>query len=190
MSRTRRGIKLGLTIVILLIFGALTMVFVQLKRHQGQHSIEIPKSAGDALLTLAGFEKTAVRNGRKQWKLDAESAELMEGGGTVRLHIPKVDFFLEDGDRVALTATQGELDTDTNDITVQGAVHLSNDRYIMQTDSLVYHHDTKMLEARQPVSVTGQGMSLTADSMIYDITTNQARFSGHVKGNILSGFSL
>ena len=190
MFKTRNKIKLGIVIVIVLISFALSTVFYQLIHRQNQKVIKLPDAATDALLTLAGFQKTAMKNGKRQWKLEAEAAELVEGAKIVRLRSPKIEFFLEDGSWVALTATRGELYTDSNDMQVEGSVHLSNESYDMRTESLVYHHDARLLTADDQVSITGQGARLEADSMTYHIDTSEALFGGHVKGNILSEFQI
>jgi LPS export ABC transporter protein LptC len=55
----------------------------------------------------------------------------------------------------------------------------------MQTEKLAYSHDRQELETDDKVDITGQSGHLTADSMTYHMKTNQAIFSGQVKGDFI-----
>ena len=53
-----------------------------------------------------------------------------------------------------------------------------------------YTHDNRILYADSPVTITGDAMRLHAADMTYDLNTNQAQFSGRVKGTVRDDFAL
>ena len=168
---------LGLTLIIV------AVVFIQWQRLPGTGiTIPLPPNATKALLALTGVHQTATKNGVVQWELDAESAELESHSGRMFLKAPEVNFFLEDGGQIRLTAERGVLDTKSNDMQVQGNVRVVEDRYTLLTDQLNYNHTERILSSEKPVHVFGQMADLKAASMTFDLNTSQARFEGRVKG--------
>jgi LPS export ABC transporter protein LptC len=102
--------------------------------------------------------------------------------GRMVLQSPKVDFFLEDGSQVHLTARQGILYTRDNNMEVQGNVHLRSDRYTLVTEDLAYDNEHRVITTTKEVLIKGKAIQLHAAAMTYDLKVNQARFTGPVKG--------
>ena len=63
----------------------------------------------EADMQLSKIHQTAMKNGIREWRLDAESATLVEKEKTMLLASPDVEFFMNDGDNVHLTADQGTI---------------------------------------------------------------------------------
>ncbi len=189
--KTRKKFKLAL-----LGFLALTLIIAGVVLFQKQRSsqtgitVPVPPSAAKALLALTGVRQTATKNGVLQWELDAETAELESRSGRMVLKAPQVDFFMEDGTRIHLTAEQGVLDTNSNDMQVQGNVRVSEDRYTMVAERLDYNHAARILSSDKPVHIFGRSADLTAERMTYDLNTSQARFEGSVRGILDEHFTL
>jgi LPS export ABC transporter protein LptC len=180
--RTKK-IKWALTAALGLSIIAVVWIFCQFR--QGQSSLQIPLSpeqATKAIMALSRVHQTATKDGIVQWELDADTARLEADTGKMVLQSPQVDFFLDDGTRVHLTAQEGVLYTRNNNMEVRGNVQLHNDRYSLKTEVLAYEHDHRVMRTDAPVHITGQAIELKAATMHYDLKTNQALFSGPVEG--------
>lgn len=189
MADRKHRIKSILLAVALLISAALAVLLTQLRRQQGQ-PIPIPDVATKALMTLVGIHQTATKEGQVQWELEADSAQLDTDGNRMILTAPRVDFAMKDGTKVRLTAKQGVLDTHNNDMTVSGEVRLRNDQYLLETETLAYQHDRRILQSDAPVHIIGPAFDLRADRMTYNLEENRAQFDGRVEGNFNEAFSL
>ena len=133
-------------------------------------------------IALSNIEHTATSNGRSQWRLTAEQARLTEGKRQLLLTRPSVVFFMEDGREVMLTADQGVLDTQSNDIAVDGHVVVSNRDYRLATEKLRYSHGDRLLMSDAPVAIDSRWAALTAQAMRVDMNSGTAVFDGNVKG--------
>lgn len=189
MADRKRHIKIALTIAVVAGLGILAAVFLQLRSHQGA-SVPVPMPAVDALMTLAKVHQTATKDGKVQWKLDAESAQLEAKGGRMILTAPVVEFHMENGTKVNLTAEKGILHTGSNDMEVTGNVRLHNDRYTLMAETLIYQHKQRMLKSDAPVHIKSGTMALRADKMTYNLDENLARFIGKVEGNLIDGLPI
>lgn len=158
--------------------------YSQFRRQQNAIQIPLPEAAAKAVMALSQVRQTATKDGMLQWELEAAGAELEAKTGRMVLQSPQVDFILDDGSRVHLTARQGILFTTTNDIEVKGNVQVHSDRYSLTTEAMAYQHDHRVLHARAEVQIVGRDFDLTAATMTYDLNSNQAHFDGQVKGII------
>lgn len=183
MADRKRIIKQLLTAVVITGFIGIIIVFVRFRSGQGP-PLPIPENNGNALMTLAKVHQTATKNGRIQWELDAQSAQLEAGGQRMVLKAPKVVFYMEDGGIVRLAAEHGVLNTMNNDMQVNGNVRLNNDRYTLLTEALDYRHAERLLESHVPVKITSDDFNLRADTMQYDIDKGLAQFNGRVQGDL------
>lgn len=172
-------ITAGLSII------AVAWMFYQFRQSQSAMQVPLPTDAATkAIMALSRVHQTATKDGTIQWQLDASTAELEADTGRMVLQAPQVDFFLDDGTQVHLTARQGILYTRENNIKVSGNVQVRNDRYTMVTEVLAYEHDQRVLHADVPVLIKGQTIELKAARMRYDLKTNQTQFTGQVEGII------
>jgi LPS export ABC transporter protein LptC len=189
MANRKRQIKIVLTGAVVAGLAVLAVVFLQLRSDQ-EAALPVPMPAVDALMTLAKVHQTATKGGKVQWELDAESAQLEAKGGRMILKAPVVEFHMEDGTKVHLTAEKGILHTSSNDMEVTGNVHLHNDRYTLLADVLVYQHKQRMLRSDAPVHIKSAAMTLRADKMTYNLDKNLAKFIGRVEGSLDDGLPI
>ena len=129
----------------------------------------------EADMHLDKIRQTATKNGIREWRLEAESATLLEKNKTMLLIRPEVEFFMQDGDHVHLTADQGTIYTDSKHLTIAGQVSANPSRYRFQTDVVDYDSDKRELSADTPVKISGQAFTLHADSMAMDLETKITR---------------
>jgi LPS export ABC transporter protein LptC len=140
--------------------------------------------AKDADMQLRKIHQTASKNGIREWRLDATSATLMEKQQIMVLARPEVEFFMEDGDNLHLTADQGTIYTGSNRMEVSGRVSANPSRYRFSTETLDYDPQARELRAKTPVALSGEAFTLQADSMAMNLETNITRFEGNVEGTI------
>lgn len=183
MLKSRRIIQYTLIAFAALSVVALGTVFIQFKNEQAQ-PVQLPKSATKALMRLAKIHQTATREGKVEWELDAESAQLETQSGRMILKMPTIEFYMQDGQKAHLTAELGVLDTHSNDMQVNGNVRLKNDRYTLLTEALVYDHDDRTLTSEKPIFIKSNAFDLRADKMTYNLDSNLAQFDGQVEGTL------
>jgi LPS export ABC transporter protein LptC len=181
MVRRKRKIKLALTLLLGVSLGAVFWYFF-LFRQGAPPALPLPQAATKAVMALSKVRQTATKDGILQWKLEADTAEMEANTGRMILQSPEVDFFLKDGRQVHLTAQVGTLFTHNNNIEVQGNVHLQSDRYTLVTEDMAYSDEHHLITTTTEVQISGKAIQLHAAAMTYDLRTNEARFTGPVKG--------
>ena len=142
--------------------------------------VDVIKSEAD--MVFKNVEQTAIRNGINEWRLNANKAYLVETQKKMVLENPKVEFFMESGNNVFLTARKGILKIDSKDIQVSGDVIVTQDSYTLKTKQLMYKHDKRLLFTKNSVRITGSLFDLIAGSMKVDLTRNQGLFDNGVTG--------
>ncbi len=180
--RTSKIFKRLLLAVVLLGFAGVIATFVTYRK-----SFDNPEKLVDMLpantqVSMGAFEHTATKDGRTQWRLEAESASLMDDKQKLVLKTPAVVFFRENGDKVFLNAETGTLQTKANNITMSGNVVARTAAYRFETDSALYDHQRRFLTSQTPIKITTDRAELAADAMTFDLETNKATFNGNVKG--------
>jgi LPS export ABC transporter protein LptC len=143
-----------------------------------------------ASMSVGRIHQTSTRDGKKDWSLEAGSAYYLESDRQVVLKDLAVTFFLEDNGEVYLTADQGILNTDSNDIEVSGHVVIKNKYYRLTTENLSYRHDRRILFSDVPVTVSGSSAEISAGSGSLDLNTKQIVLEGNVEGNFTANFAL
>ena len=169
-------------IVIFALLGLLLAKFIGYRRILSSHHTSETSLSEDTSLSIGKVEQTAVRNGIKEWKLEAGKAEFMENTQQVLLKELSVTFFLKDGRNSVLTADRGILNKVSNDIEVMGNVLVIDDRFRLETRSLNYDHSRRIIESSAPVRLISEQWDVRADSMVMNLKTRKTRFEGSVDG--------
>lgn len=185
MSITRAKIKLLAIIVAFSAIAAITVVYYRFKAPNGSQAIALPQSVANAILASTRVRHTATQNGRVQWELEADSAQMQNESEKVLLQSPDVIFFSNDGEKFEVEASQGILNTKNNNMVVEGAVRLSNRQYTVHTEKLVYQDAERLLVSNGKIKILSNAVQLQANAMTYDIENDQVHFNGQVEGNIV-----
>lgn len=135
-----------------------------------------------AQLALQKIHQTATRGGITEWSLEADSARYLDESKELLLENLAVEFFMDDGARMLLTADRGTLRTDTNDIAVRENVRVTKEDLALSTEALDYDHQKRILTSRTEVRITSGGSEITANTLRYDLNTRQAVLDGDVRG--------
>ena len=190
LARRTNKIRIFIIAVICIASVTIVSVFVSYRRHPDQVQDLVSSIPAGAELTIADIHQTSMRDGRKEWSLDAASARYLNAEKQVILTDLSMTFYLEDEQDLTLTADSGVLRTESKDLEIKGNVALKNRDALLKTQELRYRHDQRILTSPSPVEITGDSYRLTAERMQLDLNTNRATFEGDVNGAFLEDLSL
>ncbi|MFH2219382.1 MAG: LPS export ABC transporter periplasmic protein LptC [Pseudomonadota bacterium] len=175
-------LKLLLLSIILVTFGTITVVFLKYRQVLDAPGTLLPVIQSHANIAVGKVQQTATRDGVKEWDLEAGSAHYVDADKLAVFQDLSVTFYLKDRQEVYLTANQGTLRTDSNNIDITGNVVVKNDRYTISTEKLHYEHGKHIIFTNVPVKITGGFFDLSAGAMTVDLNTKKAALNGNVVG--------
>jgi len=179
-----------LVTIILVSLGAISAVFIGYRLILNKEGKFISSLNTKANISISKVYQTATRDGIKEWSLEAKSAYYINATKQANLQDVIVTFFLKNKEKVYLTANEGILKTDSNDIEVTGNVVVRNETYSLRTKKLNYEHTKRIIFSKVPVEIVGDSLNLTADSMSFDLNSNRALFEGRIKGSFSETITL
>ena len=188
--KSRRLIQRVLLSIVVLVLAGTIIVFIGYRRMTRNPEVLLDLVKEQADMRLNKIRQTAMKNGIREWRLEAVSATLLEKEKTMLLVSPDVEFFMDDGDHVRLTAEQGTIYTDSSRMTVSGQVSANTSLYRFETETLDYDPAARELRADTPVSLSSKSLSLHADTMTMNLETSITRFEGGVEGIISEDLDL
>ena len=109
-------------VVILTVIGTIVAIFIGYRRVSSTPEMLLSSIKGGADLSLGKIRQTATREGKKEWSLEAGSADYIENEKKAVLKKVFITYYLEDNREVYLDADQAILNTATNDIEFSGNV--------------------------------------------------------------------
>ena len=176
-------------IVILLAVGTIVSIFIGYRQVSNAPELLLASIKEGANLSLGKIRQTATRDGRTEWRLEADSANYREAENKVDLINLSIIYFLEDNREVYLEADRGILITDTNDIEFMGNVMIRNEAYQMKTEHLSYEHGRRIIICDQSIRIWGQDGELTAASAKYDLKADKIVLKGNVVATVSQDFA-
>ena len=176
--------------VVLIAVCAVAIVFIRYRRAAINPEEFIATAPFKADLSIGAVHQIATRDGKKEWRLDADSAHYLNSENRVILNDLSMTFFMENQREVILTARQGVLRTDTKDVVVDGSVVLTSDDSRLTTEKLSYAHKKRLISTDSPVNITGNSYKLSAEGMLMDLNRDRVEFVGNVKGHFSDDLSL
>ena len=174
-----------------LVFGVVLTIFIGYRTFSNPEEMLLSSLVqDDATIAIGGVHQTSTKDGIKEWRLDAVSAQFIEKKRQAVFDQLSVTFFMENDTSVTLSADKGYLNTDTRDIRMGGDVIANNGEYKILTENLDYEHKRRVLVAKNPVQIIGSAFRLNADSASYDLTSQRTTFDGNVKGTLFERINL
>lgn len=140
-----------------------------------------PSAEAESGMRLERIHQTATREGRTEWELDAEQARYMPTEKKIRLSVVKVLYYLKDGRTVNLTADEGWVYSDTNNLEASGNVVVQNDLYRLETQAIDYDHAARRITSRTPVVIRSRSAEITADTLLFELRENRLTLDGRVR---------
>jgi LPS export ABC transporter protein LptC len=179
-----KKLKLILLSVILSALGVILAVFVTRRHFLEKKEDVVSDIRSKANISIGKAHQTAIKNGIKEWNLDASSVNYMVNKNQAIFQDLSVTFYLKDKSQVYLTANKGILNIDSNDMEIFGNVVIKSSTYRLKTENLFYRHNRRIIFSKVPVTVTGAAFDLAADSMSLNLNTNKTIFEGKVEGTL------
>lgn len=177
-------IKIILLAIIVIALGSVIAIYIKFRSATNIVEQVAKSDEPEATLSVDKIQQTATRDGKKEWFLEASSGYLIDKTRQLLLKDVKVTFFLEDNSEIHLSADQGILQTNSNDMEVSGNVVLKNNRYRLLTDTLSYEHKRRVVFSKTPVKIFGTSSQLAADSLKYDLNAQKITLEGGVETTI------
>jgi len=176
--------------VILATICIMVAIFVSHRQENNKPGNLISTTQKEANLSIDRVHQTATKNGAEEWRLDAESAQYIDSKKQAIFQDLSVTFFLKDQRPVYLTANQGILKTDSNDIEITGNVIMKNENFRLNTENLYYDHHRRIIFTKVPVKIFGNAFDIVANAMSLDLNTKIAFLEGNVKGTFSENIKL
>lgn len=177
-----KKIKFVISIVIFALIGTVLSVFILNRIHIKNIQKPLPPQQTTATLSIQNFRHTSTQNGREEWSIEAKSAKLFSTQNIAELTNISASFFLKNNETVFLTADSGLLHIDTNNLSLSGHIHIRFSAYVLTTESLNYNHNSHIVIIDTPVMISGNSMSLKANTLSYNLKTDITTCSGDVEG--------
>jgi LPS export ABC transporter protein LptC len=188
--RQHRKTKPILYLVILISIGILLTVFISDRQFKTPQKTVMRAIEEEASLSMEGIRMTSTREGIKSWDLNASSGNYLDDHQIAVFNHITVNFYQHKDGMVILCADKGIYQSTSNDLEVSGQVVIENDQYRMKTDRVQYDHHREMLQANEPVNVTGKAINLSSRSMEYHLGDHRIILQGNVTGIISENIKL
>ncbi|MBF0224846.1 MAG: LPS export ABC transporter periplasmic protein LptC [Desulfobacterales bacterium] len=191
MNKNRKIIKGLLYFLMLIASGFLLYTFAFYHpKYQPKDVITTTKDE-NIYITIDNLHQVAVKDGVKEWVLDAASAQLIENSTKeTLLNKISVTFYVDNNKELYLTAEHGKLNVESKDIEVYGKVIVKNETFSLNAEKINYIYSTKIIYSNLPVAISGDSLNIRGDSMIFDLKSNKTFLEGKVDGVILSEINL
>jgi LPS export ABC transporter protein LptC len=185
-----KKLKLILMAIVLTVVSIVIVVYMGYRRLSNVPDVLLSSIQDGADMSIGRIHQTATRDGKREWSLEASSAQYSQSKKEVTLNDLAVTFFLEDDTEVYLTGKSGILNTSTNNIEVSGNVVIKKDNYQLTTEKLNYAHDQRLIFSTVPVLIAGDDAHISANSASLDLNTKKLRLEGNVESTISENIEL
>jgi len=142
---------------------------------------DLPPRGVDMQLGNIHYEQTN-QDAFKEWELNAQSAQYFKNENKIVLQSIALTFYSDEGKRYNLTAEQGELYTDSNNLKVSGNVFVDTEEgYQVRTDSFQYNATERTIVTDDKVTLKSKDLVMTGKGMIVDLEEERLRILGDVR---------
>jgi LPS export ABC transporter protein LptC len=183
-NHNHKKLKLILLSAIVSALGITLAVFITHRNSLDKKGHVVSDIRSKANISIGKAHQTAIKNGIKEWNLEAASVNYMVEKNQAIFQDLFITFYLKDKSQVYLTANKGILNIDSNDMEIFGNVVIKNATYRLKTENLFYRHNRRIIFSKVPVTVTGDALEIAADSMSLNLNTNKTMFEGKVQGTL------
>ncbi len=142
---------------------------------------ELTVSEG-SYLSIGKLKQTLIQEGKKEWVLDANSADYNAAENKIFLTGLSMVFYMKNNTKALITADSGIMDNQSKNAVVSGNVTLKYEDISVAADELHYQHDKRLIFSHVPIKITGSSYRLTSDKISIDLETRKTVFEGNVNG--------
>ena len=175
-------------ILIAIAFTTLILVIVALVRNSAppdnaKQLENLPPRGVEMQLDNVHYEQIN-QDGFKEWELNARAAQFFRAENKIALQSLTATFFSNEGKTYNLVADQGELYTDSKNVSVSGnVVAKTHEGYEIKTDSLQYNAAKRTITTNDKVALSGKDMVMTGRGMIADLEHEKLHLLEEVKAS-------
>jgi len=175
-----RKFRIFLTAFIALsIAGLVTVIFLH---RSPKNVLKVALKDSKIEVKIDKFHYSGNKEGRVEWVLDADTARRTEGGDLIVLDKLKLVFYTKSGKPYILTAKEGRYRESTEEIEVEKDVKVESDEgYRMETDSLKYSVNSRVLSTDDKVVITSKGMDVTGVGLRSDVEKGRIILQKNIK---------
>jgi LPS export ABC transporter protein LptC len=143
-----------------------------------------------ATTTGAGFSMEGVsfsqlKNGVRDWEIEAKRLHAGEDQDRMQLEAVAAQVFKGAERTFVITGQEGEYNSKEKVIAMRNGVKVqAEDGFQVQSDSLSFNEQTRKIITTEPVQITGKGMDVRGQGMIYDMEKDSYDIRGRVKVDI------
>lgn len=177
----RTQIRKLLIVAVMLALAGLGFVLGRTMINQ-QATVAAPESdelAPDVSQRIKDFRRVKFKDGRKEWELVAEEAELVSDQGEIQINGPKLAFYGGEGRDVELKGATGRVFLENGDvqrIEISGGIDVTVGDYFVETDTAIYFQSINSIAAPGEVRLKSSEIALTGQRMLLDLGTRKVLF--------------
>ncbi len=117
---------------------------------------------------------TEIKDGVKEWALNADSASYYENKDTLLLNHLYMVFYRKDDKQVTVTGKRGKLNTATRDVEIYGdVVVIPDNSYRLKTNHLWYSSRNRSLSTKDMVWIVGQDIVMEGEGLEFHVDTKR-----------------
>lgn len=183
MKKIRRIRLLLLSAAVIIIA---TILWIALREQKRQIVIKTEKQNTDAPAASVALKEVAYsttnKDNFKEWDLNARSAQYFQGEKRVVLEDVIVNLYRPDGKTYHIKGAQGEFNTETRNIRMQGNIIGSMpDNTTVQTNSFFYDNEKRLIKTNDKILIQRGNFALEGVGMVIDLNNEKLSILGHVK---------
>jgi len=154
----------GLSLIILITL----LLFKNYKTNQPLLEFDIIKNGVD--LQIEDLHLMGEEKGRKEWELDAISAEIIRSRNVTNLKDVKMTFFSVDRGPFYLVADEGIIYNSNNDVEIYGNISISSkEGHVLNTKRLKWLSSKREIKTDDFVEITGSNFKITGKGLISNL---------------------
>ena len=179
-------------VFILLIIVTLSVVLVAgvwRKKAPPAQKATKPSAPSEAEMKLKDMKFTEMQEGKRYWTLHATEAKYFQDEQKTTLQNVHLIFYLDQsGKQLQLTSSEGVLYAGTKNIDLKGNIRVGLPQdYVATMQSAHYIHGKKLVESKDPVHISGPGLTLDGEMWKYSIDDHKAEVDGKVTASLTLG---
>ncbi len=164
---------------------ALLVVGYLLSRFFGHREEEFQPPPGMA--TGIRIDKFSYSSpGAHPWELEASSALVSDSLDRVTLKDPKVTYRGGDGGHIVLSASTGELDRKSRNVSLEGNVTIRFKDMVFEAAQMSYSHEALSAQTVSDVSLKGDSLSLTGKGLKLLVESEQVVIEDDVNARLFN----
>lgn len=162
------------------VFAVGTFLYINSMLHKGLSGTVVRSSNADIRIEKARYVET--KNGRKEWELEADSAQYFKTDNLTVFENVRVIFYSQNGANYTLIGREGKLRNDSKDMDIVGNVVVtSTDNYQLKTDSLKYIAGVRQISTKDKVFFTGPNITIEGIGFLADMVTERVYVLANVR---------